>query len=58
VVFFILNVHGRGINWLILYVNNFNNLQATAFCHFTIGRMCWFSLWIFIMPLVVGTVGV
>ena len=39
VVFFILKVNGKGVNWLIDCVSSFDSLCAGVFCQFTVGRM-------------------
>jgi hypothetical protein len=44
VVFFLLNVYGGGVSWLIFCVNSFDNLNAVAFRQFTMGRMGWLYL--------------
>jgi hypothetical protein len=54
VVFFLLNVCGGGFSWLIVCVNSFDNLNAVSFRPFTMGRMGWLCLWIFVRPFMVG----
>ena len=39
VVLFMLNVYGRGVNWLILGVISFDKLYTGAFRQFTLGRI-------------------
>ena len=53
VVFFMLNV----VNWLIVCVHSFDNLYAGAFRQFTIGRIGWLGLCIFMRPFMVRAEG-
>jgi hypothetical protein len=39
VVFFMLNVYGRGVNWSNFCVNSFANLYARSFRQFTLRRL-------------------
>ena len=58
VAFFMLHVHGRGVTWLIFYVNSFDNLNAGTFRHFTMRRLDWFGLWVFMKRFIIGAGGV
>jgi hypothetical protein len=57
VLFFVLNVYGRGVSWLIFCVNSFDDLYTVAFHQLTMGRIGWLRLWIFMRPFVVGADG-